>query len=361
MILDSRDINTNYTKFITLVTHHLNQHIPVQTIKIKPQRKKGWLTKGLKKSCTHKRALKTILNETNNDIIKTYYKKYSKTLKSSVKISKKLEYTRKMKKSDNKVKTMWHIINEKTGKPRINSQKNISLNINNSTIRCPSTVSNIFNDYFATIGHKQNATSLNIPTGHPTINPPTCSMFLRPVDQQEIIKIIKLLKNKHSCGVDDIPSHLLKQCTKEFSLPLTLLVNQSFHSGHFPDLLKISLVKPIHKKDDTSILNNYRPIALLPTFSKVFEKAMCTQLYAFLEKFNILDEAQNGFRKSRSTTLAVYKYIQTSLQHINDKKHVIGLLLDMTKAYDRVLYDILLDKLYGVEFEDLHTNGSNHI
>lgn len=74
---------------------------------------------------------------------------------------------------------------------------------------------------------------------------------------------------------------------------------------------------------------------------------MCNQLYAFLERYNILDDSQNGFRKCRSTTLAVYKYVQTALQYINDKKHVIGLLLDMTKAYDKVLYNILLAKLYG--------------
>lgn len=125
------------------------------------------------------------------------------------------------------------------------------------------------------------------------------------------------------------------------------LVNQSFDEGIFPGLLKTASVKPVHKKDQKSLTVNYRPIAILPTFAKIFEKAMSNRVYKFLEKYQILDESQNGFRKSKSTTLAVYKYIQAAINNINKKTYSIGLLLDMTKAYDRVSYDILLNKLYG--------------
>ena len=131
-------------------------------------------------------------------------------------------------------------------------------------------------------------------------------------------------------------------------MPLTLLINQSFHEGSFPDLLKVALIKPIHKKGDTNIPENYMPIALLPSFSKVFEKAMFDRLCIFLEKYNILDEHQNGFRRTKSTTLAVYQYIQTALQHINEKSYGLGLLLDMSKVYESVDYSILQSKLlYG--------------
>lgn len=75
---------------------------------------------------------------------------------------------------------------------------------------------------------------------------------------------------------------------------------------------------------------------------------MCNRVYAFCEKYGIFNDSQNGFRKHRSTTLAVYKFIQEALNIINNKKYAIGLLLDMTKAYDKVQYQILLDKLYGI-------------
>lgn len=75
---------------------------------------------------------------------------------------------------------------------------------------------------------------------------------------------------------------------------------------------------------------------------------MCNRVYAFCEKYHVFNECQNGFRKNRSTVLAVYKYIQKALDIINEKKYAIGLLLDMTKAYDKVQFEILLNKLYSI-------------
>lgn len=72
---------------------------------------------------------------------------------------------------------------------------------------------------------------------------------------------------------------------------------------------------------------------------------MCKRIYGFCEKFQILNESQNGFRKGRSTTLAVFKYVNEILKLINNKQNAIGILLDMSKAYDRVSYEVLLKKL----------------
>lgn len=340
---NSTDINTNYTTFHLILQNLLNKHIPKEYIKIRDKPIKGWLTKSLKISCKHKRVLRTLLNESNCNILRNYYKQYSKILKRSIKISKKLEYTKQMRKSDNKYKTMWKIINTKTGKISCKSYKNIKLKINDEIIECPKTICEIFSETFSNTNKNINANTHH----HHVINSPTFSMYLQPVDQKEIQKIIASIKNKHSCGVDEIPPILIKKCAEELSEPLTYLVNQSFQEGTFPDLLKISLIKPIHKKEDTTIPTNYRPIALLPSFSKIFEKAMCNRIYAFLEKYNILDESQNGFRKLRSTTQAVYKYVQKALEHINHKHYGVGLLLDMSKAYENVDYNILLSKLHG--------------
>lgn len=161
------------------------------------------------------------------------------------------------------------------------------------------------------------------------------------------------LKNKQSFGIDEIPPVLIRMCATELAIPYSLLINQSFSEGVFPDSLKISLVKPIHKKGDTKDPNNYRPIALLPTSAKIFEMAMVKRIYSFYEKFNIFDDSQNGFRKDRSTTLAVYKYLQKVLDSIDNKEYAVGLLLDMSKAYDRVNYTILLEKLYATGIRGL--------
>lgn len=87
----------------------------------------------------------------------------------------------------------------------------------------------------------------------------------------------------------------------------------------FPDFLKQSLVKPIHKKGSKCNQSYYRPIALLPVASKVFEKPMCNRLYSFCENYDVFHESQNGF--PLSTTLATNKFMQKIQDALNDQKY----------------------------------------
>ena len=103
--------------------------------------------------------------------------------------------------------------------------------------------------------------------------------------------------------------------------PLTLIVNQSLGSGIFPNKLKIAKVIPIFKKDDAHLLNNYRPISLLPTISKVFEKVVQEHLTEFLNVNKLLYNSQYGFRKAHSTETATLELIDTLLQTL-DKKDI---------------------------------------
>lgn len=122
--------------------------------------------------------------------------------------------------------------------------------------------------------------------------------------------------------------------------------------GLSSDALRISLMKPILKKEDITNSNNYRPIALLPTSFRTWniEPAMTNRQTSFYENYNIFHDRRKGFRTNRSIVVAVYKYFQKILD-INNMKYAIDLLLlDMSKAYDRVNYNILLNKLYKVTY-----------
>lgn len=344
-LLYKDNINDNYDIFHTQVQNILNKNIPKQKQKIKTQSKikNGWISTGLKISCKHKRLLKLLTLQTKCPILHNHYKKYEKLLKQAILKSRKIYYANKMKHSNNMTKSMWQIIKETTNKVPKKSKENIKLKIDGSETENPSKVANYFNDFFANVGGNENSVH-----GRPVINPTVNSIFIGQVDLYEVRKIILKLKTKHSFGHDDIPPVLVKKCADAFTLPLTILINQSLCEGVVPDHLKITKIKPIHKKGDKLDCNNYRPIALLPTFSKIFETVMTQRLYSFCEKHGILDESQNGFRKNRSTTLAVYKYIQEVLNLINIRKYGVGILLDMSKAYDRVNHKILLNKLYGI-------------
>ena len=96
------------------------------------------------------------------------------------------------------------------------------------------------------------------------------------VSENDIIAIIKQMEGKCSSGihVDELSNKLLKSITYEISKPLAIIINQSLETGIFPEMLKIAKIKPLYKKDDSSCFNNYRPISLLPTISKVFERVI---------------------------------------------------------------------------------------
>jgi hypothetical protein len=129
----------------------------------------------------------------------------------------------------------------------------------------------------------------------------------------EVREIIKSLKNKSSRGYDEIPLKILKTSAPCIISPLTYICNASLAQGIFPDRLKYAVIKPIFKAGDKYEPINYRPISLLSSFSKVFERLIYNRLYEHIRHNNILDENQFGFRPN-STEKASFKFIDEILK-----------------------------------------------
>ena len=109
-------------------------------------------------------------------------------------------------------------------------------------------------------------------------NPSDRRLKLESIDEATTRKLIEHLKNKTSTGVDGISNKLLKISINELVTPVTIIINQMLNNGIFPEQLKISKVVPIYKANDQKLLTHYRPIALLPSISKIFEYAILEQL-----------------------------------------------------------------------------------
>ena len=174
------------------------------------------------------------------------------------------------------------------------------------------------NNYFASVAGP-NQSRRDYKTSPGSAHSPSSSMVLTPVSEEEVAKVIQRLKTKRTCDVNGMSTWLLKQCYRHMLKPLTHLINSSFQSGEFPTQLKTSKIIPIHKKDDPCLASNYRPIAILPVFSKVFEKLFYERLANFLIIFDILSPSQFGFRKNKSTIDAITNLVEAIIEGLENR------------------------------------------
>jgi hypothetical protein len=173
---------------------------------------------------------------------------------------------------------------------------------------------------------------------------------LTPLVEADALRLIEGLKPKRSVGVDNISTQFIKHIKTAIAKPLCILINKSFSEGIFPSLLKKSKVLPIFKKKDRQCMDNYRPIALLPVFSKIFEKAFASRLLAFLNSHGVLYESQYGFRRNRSTINAVCELYLNAINAKLKNESFLAVFIDFSKAFDTIDHRILTKKLlqYGI-------------
>jgi len=178
------------------------------------------------------------------------------------------------------------------------------------------------------------------------------SMYITPIDPDILINTAKSLKPKLSSGNDNISNKLMLQIIEDIAMPFTHIVNLSFSSGIVPRNMKIAKVIPIHKSGDSTSMNQYRPISLLPAFSKLIEKLMYKQIMSFIEQHKILNKHQYGFRKKHTTIhpiLQLLNHISES-SNLTNPKLTMSIFIDLKKAFDSVSHTKLLYKLhkYGI-------------
>lgn len=252
--------------------------------------------------------------------------------------------------SDNKTKALWNVINsERLGKKT--DQACPKLNIGDTIIDSPMEVAENFNAYFSQVADitiEQN-NLLPVDTGEENYNhlniPPTQSFQLTPTTWTEVQRVIKNLKNKSSSGLDEFSSKIVKYCAHELVHPLTSIINKSFSDGHFPSKLKISKIYAKHKKGPKSELQNYRPISLISTFSKIIEKLVLKRLMDYLNHYNLISDSQHGFQKGKSTISAIISLTESLIDGIDEEKYITALFLDYSKAFDCLGHDLISKKL----------------
>ena len=202
-----------------------------------------------------------------------------------------------------------------------------------------------FNIYFTTIG-KILSNKLIDPGKNGRQKRTLNSMFLTSA-KSKLSLVIKKLKNKYS--TDCVNNFILKKIEYDIVPTLSFLVNKCFEKGIFPKCLKKAVVIPIHKCGNAYEVQNYRPISLLPTIGKILEKLLCDRMTAFLEKYDLLNKNQFGFRQKRGTTDALVNFLE-GIREVweNGFKEMKAVFIDLKKAFDTVEQNLLLEMLENI-------------
>jgi len=180
--------------------------------------------------------------------------------------------------------------------------------------------------------------------------PVSNSIYVEEVTVCEILNLITSLKSNKSSGPDGISCRLIKENAYLLCEPLCYIYNLSLSSGVVPEKFKLAKVVPIYKKGAITQTCNYRPISLLNIFNKLLEKVVYHRLFTFLNKNKVIYKFQFGLRKHYATSLALLDVLDTCYKNVDASNKVIGIFLDLQKAFDTVDHDVLLYKLqyYGI-------------
>lgn len=247
----------------------------------------------------------------------------------------------------------WKVINELRGKTKANIKP--SFVIDNTKITNRRIISNEFNKYFNSIASKLNEGLPEIPIVDSRIPSfqdflaPTNSntMYLEECNPDELLNIISDFDNNKA---SDIPVRIVKKVSHIIVPILAGYFNILMKEGVFPEILKIGKITPIYKKGNPEELGNYRPVSTLPIFGKLFEKIIYSRVYSFAQSQGIINPNQFGFRKSHSTSHAVNHSVKIVEDALKLRKHVLGIFVDLSKAFDTIDHKTLLVKLdkYGI-------------
>ena len=311
-----------------------------------------WVTPGLLNSINQKNILFSakLKYPTTHNISR--YNTYRNCLNSALRNAKKRYFKLEFAKHRNNPKQTWETLNQLLQKKTSNKElPNKFVSDLGEDVENDISISKEFNQYFAEIGQKLK-NKITTSASDPIDNLEDYLgdiMVVSPTTENEVEEIISGL-NDVGAGKDSINSKICKGTYKSILPQLVYFFNLCLRQAVFPTKLKVAVIKPIFKTGDPTSFSNYRPISILPFLSKILEKIIYIRLLNHFTSNELLSYRQFGFRKGLSTFMPILLIQDLITKAFEEDKYVVGIFLDLKKAFDTVDHNILCKKLkkYGV-------------
>lgn len=347
IVSDSIRTADKFALFVTFLKNNIDLAFPEVEVR---QHNKGpnikWFNNQLYEQRDLLRTVSGAAKQTNRPDLIELKKKIKKSYQVALKKAKLNAHNAYLQDHNFNPKAVWDVVRENSN---VLKQKNQKIN----NLFSP----NDFNNYFSSIASEIIHDLPNTDTSPENyvinftskICLPARKFQFHELSINEVRDIIKQLKNKKSKDFYGINAKIVKSLANIIVYPLTKLLNMCIRDSVFPSILKMARVVPIHKKGAEDELNNYRPISIVPIFSKIFEKALKTRITNYFDTFHLFSPSQFGFRSQKSTTNAINKFVEIMNEGISGGEYGGALFCDLSKAFDCVSFDILVMKLgkYG--------------
>ena len=351
-LINNKEVNKAALLLTELLNENANKHAPMIEITPSENRKPApWYNDELQDLIRYKNKLIADSYIIGKKLLRTRIKKTTNKIKSRKRTLKTIYIKSEIEKAGKDNKKLWKLLNILSNRKK---QKKI---IQPSDIN--QEKANSLNKFLASIGQEtQNEIANELKEKDPATyniqgnNSPKISnskslplFAFTPESEENIGKIIDNIKSDAATGFDNIGPRIIKDIKDEIVPILTKLINLSYETNVFPQCYKTAIITPIYKKDDPEDISNYRPISVLPTISKILERSASDQIIKYLELYRKISKSQHAYRKKHGTITCLADLLNFIYKKIDEKQLVAILSLDLSKAFDCINHQLLLEKL----------------